>query len=83
MCEKKRIALFISTVTPTLSSSKMCRNTKADAAVVDIVVRKECKGFNSCFIEKVLNFVKEIYFINLYLYLWYVYFSHAVSTEEF
>lgn len=64
MWEKIRNALFISTVAPTLPSGKMGRNTKADAAVEDIVVRKKCKAFNSYFVIKVMHF------INLYFYLY-------------
>lgn len=81
-CVKKiRNALFISTVTPTLLSGKMCCNTKATATVVDIVERKKRKAFNSCFIEQFLPFIKEMHFKNLHLY--YIDFPHVVSSEEF
>lgn len=66
MCEKIRNALFINTVTSTLLSGKMCCNTKAAAAVVDIVLRKKCKAFNGCFIKQFLPFIKDMHFIHLY-----------------
>lgn len=72
MCEEIRFAMLISTVTPTFSCSKMCSNTKADAAILDVVVRKN-KAFNSCFIKQVLLFIINFYYI-------YIYFPHAVSV---
>lgn len=41
MCEEIRFAMLISRVTSTFSCSKMCSNTKADAAILDIFVRKK------------------------------------------